>query len=271
MTALVSIAVYAALFSSAQAPQGDQVVATVGGASIRAKDIDKALWDWYSDDVIEEFIANTVVSNALKAEGITLQQTEVDAFLNRLLEEAKSGLAPGADLDAELRRQGMPRTRLAARAATEIGLRKLTEARYKPAELRKISWLMIRPAGATPEQKGAAKMNAEEALKELETKPWADVVRDKSQDANSAVRGGVLGWFATYEMPSDVGAQVAALQPGEHTGVIDSQGVFAIYRVDTIGVPEAEREAQKTSFVARNLDRVYQDLKAKAKIERKKT
>jgi parvulin-like peptidyl-prolyl isomerase len=152
-----------------------------------------------------------------------------------------------------------------------MGLRKLTEARYKPAELRKISWLMIRPAGATAEERAAAKMNAEEALKELETKPWADVVRDKSQDANSAVRGGVLGWFATYEMPADVGAQIAALQPGKHTGVIDSQGVFAIYRVDEIGVPEAEREAQKTSFVARNLDRVYQDIKAKAKIERKKT
>ena len=71
-------------------------------------------------------------------------------------------------------------------------------------------------------------------------------------------------------MPPDIATAIADLQPGKNSGVIDSQGVFAIYRVDEIGVPEAEREAQKTSFVARTLDRVYQEIKAKDKVERKK-
>jgi hypothetical protein len=269
MNALIALAISAALTASPQVPQGETVVATVGGVGIKAKDIDAALWEWYSEDVVEEFIANTIVSNALKAEGITLQQTEVEGFLNRLLEEARSGLTPGQDLDAELRRQGMPRTRLAARAKTEMGLRKLTEARYKPEELRKISWILIRPAGKTPEDQLAAKMNAEAALTDLKTMPWADVVRAKSQDANSAVRGGEIGWFADHEMPADVSAVLTSLGAGEHSAVIESQGVFAIYRVDLIGVPEADKEKQKGAFVARNLDRVFQDLKTKAKVERK--
>ena len=270
MHTLLVLALGVALSPINQTPQGEQVVATVDGVAIKAKDVDKALWDWYADDVVEEFIANTIVSNAVKAEGITLDPKDVDAFLNRLLAEAKAGLDPGADLEAELRKQGMPKSRLAARAATEIGLRKITEARYKPAELRKISWILVRPEGQGPDQKAAAKMNAEEALKELAIKPWADVVRAKSQDANSAVRGGVIGWFATNEMPPDIATAIAGLETGRHSGVIDSQGVFAIYRIDEIGVPEAEREAQKTSFVARNLDRVYQEIKVKAKVDRKK-
>jgi len=45
--------------------------------------------------------------------------------------------------------------------------------------------------------------------------------------------------------------------------------VFAIYRVVAIGAPTAEQEALKSAFLARNLDRVYQELKAKAKVERK--
>jgi parvulin-like peptidyl-prolyl isomerase len=270
MHTLLALALGVTLSTSNQTPQGEQVVATVDGVAIKAKDVDKALWDWYSDDVVEEFIANTIVSNAVKAAGITLDPKEVDAFLNRLLAEAKAGLDPGADLEAELRKQGMPKARLASRAATEIGLRKITESRYKPAELRRISWILVRPEGQSADQKAAARTNAEEALKELETKPWPDVVRAKSQDANSAVRGGVIGWFATNEMPPDVAAAIAKLQPGQNSGVIESQGVFAIYRVDEIGVPEAEREAQKTAFVARNLDRVYQEIKAKAKVDRKK-
>jgi hypothetical protein len=270
MYALIALAVGVALSGAPQIPQGDAVVATVGGVAIKAKDVDKALWDWYSEDVLEEFIANTIISNAIKAEGVTLEQKDVDAFLNRLLEEAKAGMTPGADLETELRKQGMPRTRLAARAATEMGLRRLTEARYKPEELRKISWLLIRPEGADPVQGAAARMNAEEAHKLLATQPWADVVRAKSQDANSAMRGGEIGWFALNELPPDVSRALAGLAEGAHSGVIASQGVFAIYQVSKIGVPEADQATQKTSFVARNLDRVFQDLKAKAKVEKKK-
>src|SRR5688500_658516 len=217
MNALLSLAVGAVLLHLPQVPQGDQIVVTVGGVGIKAKDIDKALWDWYSEDVIEEFVANTIVANAVKAEGIVLDKKDVDGFLARLLEEAKGSLEPGADLEASLRKQGMPRSRLAARAATEMGLRKLTEARFKPTELRKLAWIMIRPEGQTPEQKTAARMNADEALKQLETMPWADVARAKSQDANSAVRGGVLGWFAPHEMPKDISDAISGLEAGKHT------------------------------------------------------
>lgn len=270
MNILLSVALGVALSPFSQVPQGDQVVATVDGVVIRGKDVDKALWDWYSADVVEEMIANTVVSNALKAEKITIDQKDVEGFLARLLDEAKASFDPGVDFEAELRKQGMPRTRLAARAATEIGIRKLTEARFKPAEMRKVAWLMIRPAGAGADQKAAARKNADEALSLLATQPWVDVVRAKSQDAKSAVRGGELGWFATNELPKDVATHLAGLEVGKHTGVIDSQGVFAIYQISAIGPPPAtEVDTVRGAFLARNLDKVYRELKAKAKVERK--
>jgi parvulin-like peptidyl-prolyl isomerase len=269
MTTFLPLAVTLA-FSALQTPQGDQVVATVDGTPIRAKDVDRALWDWYSADVIEEMIVNAVVTNALKAEGIKLDQKEVDGFFARLLEEAKVGFAPGVNLDEELRKQGMPRTRLAARAATEMGLRKLTEARFKPEEMRKIAWIMIKPTGAAADQKAAARLNADETLKLLTTQPWSEVVKAKSQDASSALRGGELGWFNLGELPKEVADEMRSLQAGGHTGVHDSQGLFAIYQVAAVGPPPAsELESAKNAYVARNLQKVYQDLKLKAKIERK--
>ena len=271
MTILLSLAIAAALSpASLQTPQGDQVVATVDGVAIKAKDVDKALWDWYSTDVVDEMIANTIVSNALKAQGLTLDPKEVEGFLARLLDEAKASFTPGVDFEAELKKQGMPRSRLAARAATEMGLRKLTESRYKPTEMRKVAWIMVRPMGATEDQRAAARKNAEEILKELETKPWEDVARGKSQDSNSAPRGGELGWFGIGELPKDVADQVRPLAAGKHTGVVDSQGLFAIYRVVAIGPPPAaEEENVKNQFLSRNLQKVYADVKAKAKVERK--
>ena len=271
MTLMLSLAIAAAMSPAAlQTPQGDQVVATVDGVPIKAKDVDKALWDWYSTDVLDEMIANTIVSNALKAQNLTLDQREVDGFLTRLLEEAKSSFAPGVDFEAELKKQGMPRSRLAARAATEMGLRKLTEARYKPVDMRKLAWIMVRPAGATEDHRAAAKKNAEEILKELETKSWEDVARGRSQDSNSAPRGGELGWFGVSELPKDVADAMKSLTTGKHTGVVDSQGLFAIYRVVAVGPPPAaEEENARNQFLARNLQKVYQDVKAKAKVDRK--
>jgi hypothetical protein len=264
---LVSLAVAASL---PQIPQGDQVVANVDGISILAKDVDQALWEWYSADVIEEMIVNQMVASALKKEGMTLNQKDADAFLARLLDEAKASYPPGTNLETELKKQGLPKSRLAARAATEVGLRQLTEARFKPADLRRISWLMIRPAGKNPDQMAAAKMNAEEAEKLLATQPWAEVVKSKSQDSNSAARGGELGWFMLSELPKDVADALAPLQSGKNSKVLESQGVFAIYQVSAMGPPPAgELETAKAQYVARNLSKVFQEIRNKAKIERK--
>lgn len=270
MTALFTLALVAATSFAYQIPQGDEVVATVDGVAIKAKDVDKALWDWYSSDVVEEMVVNQMVAGALKKEGVKLDQKDVDAFLQRLLDEAKASYPPGSNFEAELKKQGLPKSRLAARAATEVGLRQLTEARFKPADFRKVAWLMVKPAAAGEDQMAAARKNAEEALELLKTTPWADVVKARSHDKNSALREGELGWFALSELPADVRDAMKPLGAGTHTGVLESQGVLSIYRVIAVGPPpDAELETVKASFVARNLSKVFQEVRAKAKIERK--
>ncbi|MDQ2986072.1 MAG: peptidylprolyl isomerase [Armatimonadota bacterium] len=271
MTALFTLALAVAISSPiTQIPKGDDVVATVDGVAIRAKDVDKALWDWYSTDVVEEMVVTQMVAGALKREGVMLDQKDVDAFLQRLLDEAKASYPPGTNFEAELKKQGLPKSRLAARAATEVGLRQLTEARFKPADFRKVAWLMIKPAAAGADQMAAARKNADEALDLLKTTPWAEVVKARSHDKNSALREGELGWFAVNELPADVGDAMKPLASGAHTGVLESQGVLSIYRVVAVGPPPAaELEAVKASFVARNLSKVFQEIRTKAKIERK--
>jgi hypothetical protein len=270
MNILLPLTILACVGSHPQIPQSDQTVATVDGVPILAKDVQQALWDWYSSDVIEELIVNQMVAGALKKEGITLNQKDTDAFLKRLLDEAKGSYPPGTDLEAELKKQGLPKSRLAARAATEVGLRQLTEAKFKPSELRRIAWLMIRPAGKLAEHVAAARKNADEAAKLLETQSWAEVVKAKSQDTNSAQREGELGWFMLAELPKDVSDALAPLAAGKHSAVLESQGVFAIYQIGAIGPPHAgEIETAKAQFVARNLSKTFQEYRAKAKIERK--
>lgn len=268
MNILLPLALAAAIAPN-QVPQGDHAVATVDGVAIKAKDVDQALWDWYSSDVIEELIFNQVVTGALKKQGLTLNQKDADAFLNRLLSEAKQGIPPGADVEVELKKQGLPKSRLAARAATEIGLRQLTEARFKPDKFRKIAWLLINPQGAEAAAKSAARMNAEQALKRLETEPWSAVVK-ASHDTNSALRDGEIGWFDLAELPKDVSDALQPLTAGQHTGVVESQGVFAIYHVMAVGPPSNEEiDTVKAQFVARSLGKTFQGIKELAKIERR--
>jgi hypothetical protein len=269
MNILLPLALAAAIIPS-QVPQGDQAVATVDGVAIKAKDVDQALWDWYSIDVIEELIFNQVVIGALKKQGITLNQKDADAFLNRLLAEAKESIPPGADVEAELKKQGLPKSRLAARAATEVGLRQLTEARFKPEKFRQVAWLMIGPKGTGPAEMEAARMNAQEALKKLETEPWAAVVRASSHDVNSAMRDGEIGWFDLAELPKNVADAMLPLAAGQHTGLTESQGVFAIYQVMAVGPPPpSDIDTVKAQFVARSLGKTFQAIKDLAKIERK--
>jgi len=269
MNILLPLALAATIIPN-QIPQGDQAVATVDGVAITAKDVDQALWDWYSIDVIEELIFNQVVIGALKKQGITLSQKDADAFLNRLLDEAKQSIPPGADVEVELRKQGLPKSRLAARAATEVGLRQLTEARFKPEKFRKVAWLMIRPQGTGDAETSAARMNAQQALAKLETEPWTTVVKTSSQDVNSAMRDGEIGWFDLAELPKDVSDAMLPLTAGQHTGIIESEGVLAIYHVMAVGPPPAsEIDTVKAQFVARSLGKTFQGIKEQAKIERK--
>lgn len=269
MNILLPLALAAAIAPN-QVPQGDHAVATVDGVAIKARDVDQALWDWYSSDVIEELIFNQVVSGAIKKQGLTLNQKDADAFLNRLLTEAKQGIPPGADVEVELKKQGLPKSRLAARAATEIGLRQLTEARFKPEKFRKVAWLLINLQGTGEAATAAARMNANMALKRLETEPWAAVVKASSHDTNSAMRDGEIGWFDLAELPKDVSDALQPLAAGQHTGVIESQGVFAIYHVMAVGPPSNEEiDTVKAQFVARNLGKTFQGIKELAKIERK--
>jgi len=269
MNILLPLVLAAAIVPN-QIPQGDQAVATVDGVPIKAKDVDQALWDWYSPDVIEELIFNQVVAGAMKRQGVTLNQKDADAFLNRLLTEAKQSIPPGADVEVELKKQGLPKSRLAARAATEVGLRQLTEARFKPESFRKVAWLMIGVQGTGEAATAAARMNADQALKKLETEPWAAVVRASSHDKNSAARDGEIGWFDLAELPKEVSVALLALTAGQHSGVLESQGVFAIYHIMAVGPPpKEEMDAVKAQFIARNLGKTFQGIKALAKIERK--
>lgn len=269
MNILLPLALAAAIAPS-QVPQGDQAVATVDGVAIKAKDVDQALWDWYSADVMEELIFNQVVTGAMKKQGLTLNQKDADSFLRRLLDEAKASIPPGADIEVELKKQGLPKSRLAARAATEVGLRQLTEARFKPENFRKVAWLMIRPTGAGEAETAAARMNVQQALTKLETEPWSAVVRVSSHDTNSAMRDGEIGWFDLSELPKNVSDAMQSLTAGQHTGIIESQGVFAIYHVMAVGPPPAEDIAGvKAQFVARNLGKTFQGIKETTKIERK--
>ncbi|NYT36620.1 peptidylprolyl isomerase [Allopusillimonas soli] len=90
------------------------------------------------------------------------------------------------------------------------------------------------PAGATGEQRKTAHDEAVKIASQLKANPdtFAEVAREKSQDAGTAKDGGKLGWITQGTWPAALEDAVFSLKKGAISGVIDGPGGFHIFRVN---------------------------------------
>ncbi|BAO30237.1 SurA N-terminal domain-containing protein [Sulfuritalea hydrogenivorans] len=106
--------------------------------------------------------------------------------------------------------------------------------RYKEAETRRASHILIRAAKDAPEAEAkAAKAKAEELLLQVKKTPadFARIAKQNSQDPGSAEKGGDLDWFGRGAMVKAFEDTAFALKEGQISDVVRSDFGFHVIRV----------------------------------------
>ena len=110
-------------------------------------------------------------------------------------------------------------------------------ARYTEPEERRASHILIKAeASATPEQKKAARAKAEQLLAEIQKNPasFAELAKKNSDDPGSAANGGDLDFFGKGAMTKSFDEAVFSMQPGQTSGIVESDYGFHIIRLTAV-------------------------------------
>ncbi len=111
------------------------------------------------------------------------------------------------------------------------------KARYiQPARVN-VSHIQINiPAGASDEQRAAAKAQADEIATKARAAAadFAALARAESQDAGTAKDGGKLGWIAQGSWPAPLEEAIFSLGQGDVSGVVQGPGGYHIFRANEV-------------------------------------
>lgn len=101
---------------------------------------------------------------------------------------------------------------------------------YQQPEERRASHILI---SAEKHGKAAARVKAEEVLKEIKAKPgaFAELAKKHSDDPGSAAQGGDLGFFGREVMVKPFTDAAFALKEGEVSGIVESDFGFHIIKL----------------------------------------
>lgn len=111
------------------------------------------------------------------------------------------------------------------------------KARYQTPEQRRASHILIKvEEGASPEQRKAAKADADKLYQELVKTParFAELAKQRSMDPGSAQRGGDLGSFTRDMMVKPFADAVYGMKVGELRPPVETQFGYHIIRLDGI-------------------------------------
>jgi len=110
------------------------------------------------------------------------------------------------------------------------------DTRYKqPAAVKVRAITVPLPPGSTPEQEQAAQKRIDAALAEVKGgKDFAQVAKEKSEDASTKIQGGDLGFVARGGSPygATLEEQAAKLKPGDISAVFKDRAGFHILKAE---------------------------------------
>ncbi|HLR13131.1 MAG TPA: SurA N-terminal domain-containing protein [Burkholderiaceae bacterium] len=99
-------------------------------------------------------------------------------------------------------------------------------------------------AGATQDERDAARDKAQELLDTLKDSPdaetFGEMAREHSEDAGTRSSGGELGWIRQGSWPASLDKAVFSLDKGELSSVIDGPGGYHIFYVNDIEDEQVE-------------------------------
>jgi peptidyl-prolyl cis-trans isomerase C len=247
-------------------------------------------------NLLDQVILFKLLSNEAKVRGIVVTPQEVtdrmtqikgqfpsEAEFQKTLTEHKTTIT---QLEAEQRRDLLHAKTIEAEVAPKVTVTPQDlDAYYKanpkqfvePETVRASHILIAIPQNATPEQKQAARTEAEGVLKRAKAgEDFAALAKQYSKDSGSAAVGGDLNYFPKEQMVPPFSAAAFALKPGEISNLVETQfGLHIIKLTDRRNgrtVPLTEVSERLSNFLKQRrqqemMQQYLQSLKAKYRVE----
>lgn len=245
----------------------DRIVAVVNEEVITQKELDEMLshttrqlktrgvkapaHDVLEKQLLERFIVNRLQLQMAKETGLTVSDTDLDDTLRRIANENKMSLP---ELYTALERDGLNFNKFRDEIRNELILMRLKEREVDNRitvsegevdnflhgqetsgggvdEYRLAHILVQVPERAEPAQIEARQRRAEAALAKLKSGTEFAQVAVEFSDAADAMKGGVLDWRPSTQLPTKFAEELVSMQPGELTSVIQSPNGFYIFKL----------------------------------------
>jgi len=221
--------------------------------------------------LLDRMIIERAQTQMAKENGIVVDDTMLDRAVSRIAEQNKLSMP---DFRAQLEREGMSFPAFREDIRREIIMQRLREREVdnkvqvtesevdnylasenngatKHEDLNLAQILIRTPENASPEQVAARRQRAEDVLRQLKT--GADFAKTAAtySDSSDALSGGDLGWRGQDRLPQLFLDAVAALKPGEVSGIVKSGNGFHIIKL-------VDRRATSTAKANANTPAVEQ-------------
>ena len=288
-----------------------EVLAKVNGAPVNKEDFERALHNLEAQaggpvppdrrdaiyrQVLDQMVALKLLSQESQARKVAVADTEVDGKVN----EIKGQFPNEQAFTQALQQRQMTPDKLKADIRQQLQAMKLVQSeveskvqvgdpeiqafyqknpdKFQQPEAVHVYHILIRlPENADAAAKQKAKAEAESVLAQAKKgTDFAALAKKHSQDTQSAVNGGDLGFLAKGQAVPPFEAAAFALKPGQLSGVVETQFGYHVMKGgehrDARTIPLDEVKAQVGQFLKQQLleektNAFIEQLKSKAKVE----
>lgn len=264
-------------------PSTQNVVGRAGNAVITRDEMLKTLEAWYGPQVVEDLISLKIVEQEAKKYGITATKAEIDQRYKEAIDGMRARVPPGADVYAELAKQGWTRPHMEAVLKRALLLEKLVVRTVRDTDLIHARHILIQPQmpTITPDQNVSAeerqkmfaearakaeedaKAKAQKVYAELKAgKDFAEAAREYSDDRSNKDKGGDLGAFARGMMVKEFEDAAFALKPGEISEPVKTAYGWHIIKVEKLGkdIPAVDKARLTQALARQRMGEYYQNL-----------
>lgn len=282
VAAVVALGVLAGVYWVARPAWSRDVVATVNGEPITKEDLYEAMLAAGGGRLLEQLIEERLVEQEAARRGITVGEDEIA----KEIEQLKQRYGGDEGFKAVLQQFGMTEERLRREVRVNLLVRKLLapEIQVTEQDVRRY-YEEHKDEFREPEQARARhilvkdRATAEQLLARIRNgEAFEDVARSHSQDAQTAQKGGDLGWFPRGQMDPKFDQAVFSAAPNSLVGPVQTAYGFHVIQVlerkparlrPFEEVKEEIRQLLVDRALRARMPAWLEELKAKAKIERR--